>query len=137
MKQKYIIAHLRAAHVYAELSYCKRLQVGCVITKDTNILAYGYNGTPSGWENNCEDEDGNSHSYVYHAEVNAINKLAQTHGNGKGSSVFLTHAPCLNCALQLANLGIKELFFTNFYRCSLGIEFLKSRGIPTEQILLD
>ena len=111
MKNRYAIAHMKTAYAYAELSHAKRLRVGCVIVKDDRIISIGFNGTPPGWDNVCEDTNGKTKPEVIHAEANAIAKLAKTTGGGKGSSVFITHSPCLGCAKQLATMEVKEVFF--------------------------
>lgn len=131
MKNKYANAHMRAAYVYAELSYCQRKKVGCVIVKDDRIISIGYNGSPPGWTNECEDENGLTKPEVYHAEANAIAKLARNHESGDSASAFITVAPCLDCAKLLAQSGIKEVYFAEKYRCTKGLVFLNKCGIKT------
>lgn len=137
MKQKEIEVYLRVAHTFASLSYCKRLQVGAVLVKDRQIISHGYNGTPPGWENVCEDENGKTHPYVIHAEINAIIKVARSNVTTEGSSLFITHAPCINCANIIAAAGIKEVYYEQDYRCSGGIELLKRHKIHIVKVNLD
>ena len=130
MKERYAIAHMQAAYVYADLSYCIRKKVGCVIVKDGRLISIGFNGTPPGRPNVCEDEAGNTLPEVYHAEANAISKLAKSTGGGSGSSVFVTIAPCLYCAKELANMEIQELYYCEEYRDTAGVDFLRMSDIP-------
>ena len=130
MKTRYANAHMRAAHIYAELSYCKRKQVGSVIVKDDRIISIGFNGTPPKWKNECE-RDGKTIPQVYHAEANAIAKLARTHESGEGSVAFITCAPCIDCAKLIAQTGISEVFYAEEYRGTEGLDFLSKCGIPT------
>lgn len=134
MKQKYAIAHMQAAYVYASLSYCKRRQVGCVIVKDDSIIAIGYNGTNPGEENICEDEDGNSKPNVVHAEDNALRKLIRSPNNATDSVVFVTTCPCLGCARRLAAAGVSAVYYDEIYRNVDGPEYLKTRGIDVHRV---
>lgn len=134
MKEKYKIAHMKAAYVYAELSHCKRKQVGCVIVKGTRLISIGYNGTPEGWDNCCEDEMGNTKPEVLHAELNAIGKLAEENGGGKDAALFVTMSPCLPCAVLIKRAGIKEVYYHEEYRGTEGIDFLQECGIHVEKI---
>lgn len=129
MKQKFVDYFMRVAEETAKLSFAKRLQVGCVIVKDNRILSIGYNGTPSGWDNCCEDPDGNTKSDVLHAETNALTKLCQSNDSSKGAIVFITHAPCIDCAKLLFQAGISEIIYKEEYRNSNGIDFLKKAGV--------
>lgn len=129
MKLKFIKAHMGAAEVYAQLSSAKRLQVGCVIVKDNRIISIGYNGMPSGWTNECEDEHGNTKAEVLHAETNAIAKLASSSDSGMGADLFVTHAPCINCAKLIYQAGIKTVYYRNGYRDDSGVQFLKKSGV--------
>jgi dCMP deaminase len=138
MKPKYQTAHMRAAHLYAELSTARRLKVGALIVKDDRIISIGYNGTPSGWDNNCEyeQEDGSlkTKPEVLHAERNALDKLARRGGlGGDGAEMFVTHAPCLECAKSIYGAGIKRLYYREQYRSADGIEFLKKCGVAVLQ----
>ena len=171
MKQKFIDAHMHAAEVYAELSSAKRLHVGCVIVKDNTIIGIGYNGMPSGWDNNCEDkeymsvdaggwldsdeiqerwpnqeqmlpkEDNRWRRYalktkpeVLHAETNSIAKLAKSNESGLGATMFITHAPCLDCAKLIYQSGIGSVLYRNSYRDTSGVTFLEKSGVKIEKI---
>jgi len=129
MKEKFIDAHMNAAEVYAELSSAKRLHVGCVIVKDNTIIGIGYNGMPSGWTNECEDEDNTSKPEVLHAETNAIAKVAKSTNSTDGATMFVTHAPCLDCAKLIYQSGINSVYYRHSYRDNLGIEFLKQCNV--------
>ena len=143
MKPKFITAHMKSAKVYAELSSAKRLQVGCVIVKDNTIIGIGYNGMPSGWDNNCEveihEEDlGNSYlktrPEVSHAETNAIAKVAKSTNSTDGADMFITHAPCLECAKLIHQAGIKNIWFDKHYRDESGINFLQKCNIGVNHV---
>ena len=138
MKQKFIDAYMKTAEVFAELSSARRLHVGAIIVKDDRIISIGYNGMPSGWDNNCEDEitptlpylqgDGpvlKTKPEVLHAETNAISKLARSNEAGDNSTMFCTHAPCLDCAKLIYQSGINSVYYRNSYRSEDGINFLK------------
>ncbi len=122
----------------AELSHARRLHVGAVIVKDDTVISYGYNGMPAGWDNNCEDtlDDGTlkTKPEVLHAESNAIAKLARSHNSGVGADIFVTHAPCLDCAKLIYQSGISRVWFGNQYRNSAGIDFLQQSGIEVNKI---
>ena len=148
IKEKYLGAYMKTARVFAELSTARRKQVGAVVVKDDRIISIGYNGMPSGWDNNCEDEighvlDDNGHTVetrlktkpeVLHAESNAIAKLAKSTESGDGASMFITCAPCMDCAKMIFQTGIKEVFYAEDYRDDTGISFLNKCGITVEQI---
>jgi dCMP deaminase len=143
MKQKHIEAYMKTAEVFAECSTARRLHVGAIIVKDERIISIGYNGTPSGWDNNCEDElkwpNGEikfltTKSEVLHAETNAIAKLAKFDGSGSESVLFVTHAPCLDCAKLVFQAGISSVYYRNSYRDDAGVEFLNKAGVKVEQI---
>lgn len=158
MKAKMIEAHMKVAEVYAQLSSAKRLQVGAIIVKDDKIISLGYNGTPAGWSNDCEDvmytyderdvtEPGwlydkttkrwsisKTKSEVIHAERNALDKLAKYSGGGHGAVMFITHAPCLECAKSIYTVGISEVFYKNDYKVSNGIDFLRACNIIVTKI---
>jgi dCMP deaminase len=143
MKQKFINAYMDVAERFAKLSSAKRLQVGAIIVKDDRIISIGYNGMPAGWTNECEEvveihEDGGTitktKDEVIHAEANAIAKLAKSSESGDGSTMFLTHAPCIHCAKQVYTAGIKKIYYRNSYRDTIGIDFLNRCGISVEQI---
>jgi dCMP deaminase len=142
MKRKHIEAYMKTAEVFAECSTATRLHVGAIIIKDERIISIGYNGTPSGWDNNCEDikvnNDGDyvtvTKPEVLHAETNAIAKLAKFDGSGSGSVLFVTHAPCLDCAKLVFQSGISTVYYRNSYRDHVGVEFLNKAGVKVEQI---
>jgi len=126
----------------AELSNARRLQVGAVIVKDGTVISYGYNGMPAGWDNNCEDEvyqqDGTAglktKLEVLHAESNAIAKLAKSTNSGLDADIFITHAPCLDCAKLIYQSGIRRVYFGQAYRDNSGIEFLQKSGITVNKL---
>ncbi len=134
MKQKYIDAHIRVAEVYASLSTAKRLQVGAIVVKGNRVISIGYNGMPSGWDNNCEDENYKTRPEVLHAETNAIAKLAKSNESGLDAAMFITHAPCLDCAKLIYQSGISNVYYRNAYRETTGVEFLLKSGVEVEQI---
>jgi dCMP deaminase len=143
MKQKFIDAHMKAAEVYAELSSAKRLQVGCVIVKDNTIIGIGYNGMPSGWTNECEmvkhtDFTGTvvtmSKPEILHSETNAIAKVAKSTNSTDGATMFVTHAPCLDCAKLVYQSGINSVYYRNSYRNDDGIDFLKKCEVEVCQV---
>ena len=121
--------YLRMARVWAENSYCKRRQVGALIVKENMIISDGYNGTPSGFENLCEDETGITKPYVLHAEANAITKVAASTNNSQGATIYITASPCLECAKLIIQSGIKRVVYDDEYRLKDGIELLQRAGI--------
>lgn len=123
------IRYLRMATIWAENSYCKRRKVGALIVKDNMIISDGFNGTPSGFENICEDEEGNTKAYVLHAEANAITKVARTNNNSDKATLYVTTSPCIECSKLIIQAGIKRLVFSEMYRMKDGIELLKRSGI--------
>lgn len=137
MKPKFIDYYMKIADVTSGLSYAKRLQVGAVIVKDNQILATGYNGMPSGWENVCEtvEPDGNTKTKpeVLHAETNAIAKVAQSTESSNGSTLFCTHAPCIECAKLIYQSGINTVYYRDEYRSDAGLNFLKLSGVNVHQ----
>jgi len=143
MKQKFIDAHMATAEVYAKLSSAKRLQVGCVVVKDNTIIGIGYNGMPSGWTNDCEDilevhEDGGvitkTKPEVLHAETNALAKIARSTNSSDGASLFVTHAPCLDCAKLIFQSGINSVYYRNSYRDENGLNFLRQCKLEVTKI---
>lgn len=155
MLSKIDYAHMKVAEVYADLSYARRLKVGAIVTKEDRVISIGYNGTPKGWDNNCEDEITEEFQYiideggvehtgkvnklktkpeVIHAEANAIAKLARSKESGENSTMYITHAPCFDCAKLIYTAGIKKVFYHNAYRSTDGIEFLRKCKIEVEQI---
>ncbi|ASK30966.1 CMP deaminase [Chryseobacterium sp. T16E-39] len=131
---KFDKAYLKMAQEWAKLSYCERKQVGALIVKDRMIISDGYNGTPSGFENCCEDADGKTHWYVLHAEANAILKLAASTQSAKGATLYLTLSPCKECSKLILQAGITRLVYINEYSDDDGISFLRNHNIEIEQI---
>ena len=148
-------AHMQVAETYAKLSKAKKLQVGAIVVKDNRVISIGYNGTPVGWDNTCEDEIENKDFYiidnggpahgmittslvtkpeVIHAESNAIAKLARSNESGLDAEMYITHAPCFECAKLIHIAGIKKVYYRNQYRSDAGIEFLKKCNLIVEQI---
>ena len=129
--------HMKVAEQYASLSYAVRLKVGAIITKEDRVVSIGYNGTPPGWDNVCEDLIGNelkTKPEVIHAEANAIAKLAKSSESGNGADMYITHAPCFDCARLIYTAGIKKVFYRTNYRSQDGVKFLKECGVEVEQI---
>ena len=148
MKQKLIDAYMKTAETFAECSTARRLHVGAIVVKDDRIISIGYNGMPAGWDNNCEDEIGKvlddndiiievrlkTKPEVLHAETNAIAKLARSTESGNGATLFVTHAPCLDCAKLVYQSGINSIFYRNSYRNEDGIQFLEKAGVKVEKV---
>ena len=124
--------YLRMARIWAENSYCKRRQVGALVVKDKMIISDGYNGTPSGVENVCEDELGVTKPYVLHAEANAITKLARSGNNSEGSTLYVTASPCIECAKLIIQAGIRRVVYAEKYRLTDGIDLLTRAGVEVE-----
>lgn len=124
--------YLRMARIWAENSYCKRRQVGALVVKDKMIISDGYNGTPSGFENRCEDESGVTKPYVLHAEANAITKLARSGNNSEGSTLYVTASPCIECAKLIIQAGIRRVVYAEKYRLTDGIDLLTRAGVEVE-----
>ena len=133
MKQKWIDAYMDVAERFAQLSSAKRLHVGAVVVKDHRIISIGYNGTPAGWDNVCEDDSFRTKPEVIHAEANAISKLARDGESGNGSTVFCTHAPCIECAKLIYGAGVSKVYYRDVYRDTLGVEFLENSGVDVER----
>lgn len=157
MKEKWINAFMDTAERFAQLSSSRRLHVGAVVVKDERITSIGYNGTPAGWDNNCEDkiycEDGDwseqllpkdanqwmryklvTKKEVIHAEANAISKLARSNESGLGSTMFITHAPCVDCAKLIYGAGINTVYYRNSYRDTSGLDFLTKCNIEVNKV---
>ncbi len=132
---RYDKAYLRLAKSWASLSYCKRKQVGAIIVKDAIIISDGYNGTPAGFDNCCENEAGETHWYVLHAEANAILKVARSTNNCKGATLYLTHSPCKDCSKLVLQSGISRLVYQEAYKDTSGIDFLESAGLEVLKIV--
>jgi len=139
MKDKFVFAFMDIAERFAKLSTARRLQVGAVIVKDDCIIAHGYNGTPPGWDNNCEIElpDGTlkTSDDVIHAEDNAIGKLAKSTNSGTGATMIITHSPCKECAKIIATAGIYRVIYQDVYRDTGGIDHLRKRGIIVDRLI--
>ncbi len=134
---RYDKVYLKMALTWAELSHCLRKKVGAIIVKDDAIISDGYNGTPSGFDNCCENDLGETHWYVLHAEANAILKVAKSTNNCSGATLYLTHSPCKDCSKLILQSGIKRLVFRDKYRDTAGIDFLIAAGLEVEQIQID
>ena len=152
-KERYENLYMDIAERVAKMSYAKRLQVGSVLVKNDSIISYGWNGTPSGWDNNCEqrtyneidpkwqflDEDGTTYSLktkpeVLHSEANCLMKVARSTNSSDGASLFVTHAPCLDCAKIIHQAGINSVYYRNSYRDDIGVKFLEKCNITVEQV---
>jgi dCMP deaminase len=133
-QSRYDKAYLRLALSWAELSPCARKKVGAIIVKDSIIISDGYNGTPAGFDNCCENEEGNTHWYVLHAEANAILKVARSSNNCKDATLYLTHSPCKDCSKLVLQSGITRLVYQEAYKDTSGIDFLKSAGLEVVQL---
>lgn len=130
------LRYLRMARIWAENSYCKRRQVGALVVKDKMIISDGYNGTPSGFENICEEND-ITKPYVLHAEANAITKLARSSNNSDGSTLYVTASPCIECAKLIIQAGIKRIVYAEKYRLNDGIQLMERAGIKVEFLDID
>lgn len=135
-QQQFDRRYLEMARVWALNSYCKRRQVGALIVKDKMIISDGYNGTPSGFENNCEDEDGRTKPYVLHAEANAITKVAKSNNSSEGATLYITTSPCLECAKLIIQSGITRVVYCDRYRVEDGIKLLQRTGILVDELPL-
>ena len=135
-QERYDKAYLRMALEWGKLSHCKRKQVGALIVKDRMIISDGFNGTPTGFENPCEDEDNYTKWYVLHAEANAILKVASSTQSCKGSTLYLTLSPCRECSKLIHQAGIIRVVYVNEYKDTTGLDFLKNAGVIVEQISL-
>jgi len=133
-QRKYDIAYLKMAKEWAKLSYCKRKQVGALIVKDKMIISDGYNGTPTGFENVCEDDENYTKWYVLHAEANAILKVASSTQSCKGATLYITLSPCKECSKLIHQSGIKRVVYLNAYKDDSGLNFLKKAGIELVHI---
>lgn len=142
MKQKFINAHMKVAETYAQLSSAKRLQVGAVIVKNDTIIGIGYNGMPSGWDNECEDQTYVDDFHVVmvtkpeviHAESNAICKVTKSTNSSENADMFVTHAPCIHCAKLIHQAGVRKVFYRDGYRTEDGLKFLEKCGVEIEKV---
>ena len=126
--------YLEMASVWTRNSYCKRRQVGALLVKDRMIISDGYNGTPSGFENQCEDANGVTKPYVLHAEANAITKVAKSGNNSAGATLYITDSPCMECAKLIIQAGIRRVVYADEYRLTDGIDLLRRAGVDVEKI---
>jgi dCMP deaminase len=129
--------YLRMASIWAQNSYCQRRQVGALLVKDKMIISDGYNGTPAGFENVCEDDQNHTKPYVLHAEANAITKVAKSGNSSDGATLYVTSSPCLECAKLIIQSGIKRVVFTESYRLEDGINLLKRAHIEVKQVSVE
>jgi dCMP deaminase len=136
-QHRYDSAYMRMALEWAKLSHCQRKQVGAIMVKNGMIISDGYNGTPTGFDNNCEDENNNTHWYVLHAEANAITKIANSTNNAAGSSLYITLSPCKECSKLIVQCGIKKVVYLNEYKDRTGLDFLIESGIEVQQLKLE
>lgn len=132
--EKFDRSYLKMAKIWAQNSYCKRRQVGAILVKDKMIISDGFNGTPSGFENICEDDSNLTKPYVLHAEANAITKVAKSNNSSEGSTLYVTSSPCLECSKLIIQAGITRVVFCDNYRVSDGIELLKRANIDVVKI---
>ena len=137
VKKKFDRRDLEMAAIWAKNSYCTRRQVGALLVKDRMIISDGYNGTPSGFENVCEDENGVTKPYVLHAEANAITKVAKRHNSSDGATLYITDSPCMECAKLIIQAGIKRVVYAREYRIIDGVGLLRSAGIEVEKIEME
>ncbi len=128
--------YLHMAYIWAENSYCSRRQVGALLVKDKMIISDGYNGTPSGLENCCEDAEGKTKPYVLHAEANAITKVAKSNNSSQDATLYVTTSPCMECSKLIIQAGIKRVVYAEKYRMTDGLELLKQVGIDVQQITI-
>ncbi|MDE6369632.1 MAG: dCMP deaminase family protein [Muribaculaceae bacterium] len=126
--------YLRMASIWAENSYCERRKVGAIIVKDQMIISDGYNGTPAGFENICEDESGSTKPYVLHAEANAITKVARSNNSSDHATLYVTASPCLECAKLIIQAGIRRVVYNELYRITDGLDILKRAGVECVHI---
>lgn len=128
-QERYDEAYLKMALEWAKLSHCSRRKVGALIVKDKMIISDGYNGTPTGFNNCCEDENGDTHWFVLHAEANALTKIAKSNHNANGATLYITLSPCKECSKLILQAGIKRVVYINQYKDQSGLDFLKEAGI--------
>ena len=132
--EKFDQSYLDMAAIWARNSYCKRRQVGALLVKDRMIISDGYNGTPSGFENVCEDESGATKPYVLHAEANAISKVAKSGNSSDGATLYVTASPCLECAKLIIQAGVRRVVYRDEYRLTDGVDLLRRAGIIVEKV---
>lgn len=129
--------YMRMAFIWAENSYCKRRKVGALLVKEKMIISDGYNGTPSGFENVCEDENNITKPYVLHAEANAITKVARSNNSSEGATLYVTSSPCIECAKLIIQAGIKRVVYADAYRLSDGVDLLERAGIALQSVEIE
>lgn len=129
--------YLRMARIWSENSYCRRRQVGAILVKDKMIISDGYNGTPSGFENICESEEGVTFPYVLHAEANAITKVARSNNSSEGSTLYVSTSPCMECSKLIIQAGIRRVVFSDIYRITDGLELLRRAGVEVVHLPID
>ena len=134
MDKKFDYSYIKMAYVWAENSYCERCKVGALIVKDRMIISDGYNGTPSGFENVCENENNETKAYVLHAEANAITKVAKSNNSSEGATLYVTDSPCIECAKLIIQAGIKRVVYSRKYRITDGLELLERAGIQLDYL---
>lgn len=133
-QERYDRAYMRMAQEWAKLSHCTRKKVGALIVREGMIISDGYNGTPTGFSNDCEDANGLTHWYVLHAEANAIMKVARSTNNARGATLYLTHSPCKECSKLILQAGIKRLVFLDAYKDRSGLDLLAEGGVRVDQL---
>ena len=136
-QRQFDTSYLKMARIWGQNSYCKRRQVGALLVKDRVIISDGYNGTPSGFENCCEDEAYKTKPYVLHAEANAITKVAKSNNSSAGATLYITSAPCMECAKLIIQAGVRRVVFAEHYHSADGVALLERAGIAVEQISID
>ena len=136
-QHKLDLRYLKMAQIWAENSYCKRRQVGALVVKDQMIISDGYNGTPSGFENVCEDDNNVTLPYVLHAEANAITKLARSNNNSDGATLYVTASPCIECSKLIIQAGIKRVVYGEQYRLTDGLDLLRRAGVEVVYLDID
>jgi len=132
--EKFDRSYVEMATIWAKNSYCRRRQVGALLVKDKMIISDGYNGTPSGFENVCEDESGATKPYVLHAEANAISKVAKSGNSSDGSTLYVTASPCIECAKLIIQAGIRRVVYRDEYRLTDGVDLLRRAGVEVEKV---
>ena len=125
------LRYLRMARIWSENSYCRRRQVGAILVKDKMIISDGYNGTPSGFDNVCENPEGSTFPYVLHAEANAISKVARSNNSSEGATLYVTASPCMECSKLIIQAGIRRVVFSEMYRITDGLDLLHAAGVET------
>jgi len=136
-QRRFDVSYLQMAQIWGKNSYCRRRQVGALLVKDRIIISDGYNGTPSGFENECEDGEGKTKPYVLHAEANAITKVAKSNNSSEGATLYITSSPCVECAKLIVQAGVKRVVYAERYHSADGLSLLERAGIQVEQISIE